>query len=272
MAQATADSSTTSAGVADDVPNGRLPSRFVAAGKLAEDERAGPRQHSALGELGQQAVDPVRALAHVLEEQDGATRHVQRPGGAEQRGQLGQRASDDRPCGFARLERLQAGRREGAERLGARDRPEEGCLVIGRRASRQPALDHRPMNRHDAQRVKPAVQRRDIAVADQELPRLARGGAVEQREQLLAAVPPAHRDQRGDGRVAPGVVHHPGAQLGRTGLEALAGPDGLVHDRLEAETAQFGDARIEIRGLERTGRGHQRDPVAGPQPSGADHR
>ena len=91
------------------------------------------------------------------------------------------------------------------------------------------------------------------------------GVTVEQRQQLNAAVSAPHRNESRDVRVVPGSRERCGPDFGGAGDIALSSEDALLEDRFEAEGPELDEAGLELLALERAGRRHHGDPVAGPQ-------
>ena len=140
-------------------------------------------------------------------------------------------------------------------------------------AAGEAAFEHRPVKRGDpALTGQPRQQRRVVAVADEQL-RMPRDlCAIEQRQQVHAAIPAAHRQQRGHGRIDPVSGKGSRPNLRRPGKVAgLLSKDGVIEHRHEPEPLDFGNAARELVAVEWTGRGHDGDGVARLQGSGFAH-
>ncbi len=110
-------------------------------------------------------------------------------------------------------------------------------------------------------------QRRDVAVADEDLLRRPHPIDVDQGEELGAAVAAADGDDRCDGRVVPRIMEcgDPGDRV--AGDEAIAIEYALVVHRLEAEATKFGHTGVELVALESARGRDQRDAVARSKPT-----
>ena len=116
--------------------------------------------------------------------------------------------------------------------------------------------------------VRKVRKRREIAVADERLAGGARLLAIEQRQQLPAAVSAAHAEQTLDGRIAPGLTNRRRPQLRRTGDISLPREYRVVVHRFEAETPDLLDPLVELVAVERAGGRDDGEAIAGARARG----
>ena len=188
-------------------------------------------------------------------------------GRAEQRRQLRERAAEQHAGRVAVAEHLEPGRCQRAHRHRLGHRGQQRRAVVAGGAERQAALGHRPMERHRAVRELPGEQRRQVAVADEDLGIVGDPARIEQRQQLLRTVAAPHGDHAADRRVLPGLGQRRHPRLRQAGDVAVPGEDTPIVHRLEAEGAQLVGTAVEVVGPHRAGRRDQRDPIADPQPA-----
>ena len=161
----------------------RSTSRAVSAPPGSSQPRISPktsaaraRQHAAQPQLRQHAIDPVRPLVDVLEEQDAAVRRVERERRPERRDQLRHRAAEQRPCRLAGPQRLAGRRARSSSPRPSLQQRQERALVVARRrrapAGRSSIGPWSAVMPHCARQ--PRQQRRVVAVADEQLRRALR--------------------------------------------------------------------------------------------------
>src|SRR5207245_9067947 len=154
--------------------------------------------------LRHHSMEPIRPLADLIEKQDVAGRRIERERRADRRQYLRQRPAEERSGGFAHTNRLEAGRRQLAHRLAVAHRRDERMTIVSGCAATESSRQHRTVERDElaADREK-CEQRREIAVSDERLPRAACLIAIEERQQLDAAVPATDANHTGYRFVAP---------------------------------------------------------------------
>ena len=135
--------------VPDDIAHRDLSARLVAFRKLPEHDRGGAIHPAAQPQLHEHAMNSVRALADLVEEQHVAVRRLEGVGRLERAQQLRERAARKRPDRDARLQRLEACVRLVAQRLGLRlRRNDAGSYASGpcarRPSTMAPCTDARP--------------------------------------------------------------------------------------------------------------------------------
>src|SRR5262249_43030991 len=148
-------------------------------------------------------------------------------------------------------------------RLEAAERALERIGIVPLGAASQAPREHRTMKGDEL-----AVEReiaedcREVAVADERFARTLRQLAVEQGQNLRAAVAAADADHAGDRWIVPRGVNGPGAHLRRAGHVALALEHRFVVHRLEPQIPDFIDAAIEFLAIERAGRSDDGEAIA----------
>ena len=170
-------------------------------------------EQAGLRRLGQHAVDAIRTLADVFEEQHRPVRRIELPGRAHRRHQLRERAANQRPPDRSPVKRLELSGRQIAGRLARHHHLAKRVLIVGGGPLRNTAVDHRSMDRRQAV---PAIQGEnggDVAVANQRLAAVDQNVRIEKRQELGASVAAAHRNQRGDRIVLPRLHDLPDARL-----------------------------------------------------------
>ena len=132
----------------------RRAARLVAAGQFAKDHRGGPGQQACEAKLREEPVKPVRPFANFIEKQNMTGRRVEGERRRERRGQHRQVTAVERPGSLAAPDRLEARRRQLAERLAAAEGAHERPPVVSLLAEAEPSGDvwavktHRPA-RHE---------------------------------------------------------------------------------------------------------------------------
>ena len=145
-----------------------------------------------LPQLRHHAIQPVRALADLVEKQHVARRRRESERRAERREELRQRPAEERAGRLPVSNRFEPGRRELAHRLAPAERGHERVRVVALRAAAQPAGEHRAVKRDDVAAEREERQhRRQIAVADERL-----AGAPAPRHGRAAAAPARCRSRR----------------------------------------------------------------------------
>ena len=138
--------------------------------------------------------------------------------------------------------------------LGPANGAKKRTLVVSVGATTQPPGEHRAVKGDEpATDGQKCEERREIAVADEGLPRPARFIRIEQRQHLSAAVSTSHSNEPGDRRIPPRRVDRRRSKLGRSGHISPAREHRIVVRRHESQSAEFLDTLIEFFALERAG-------------------
>ena len=153
----------------------------VGAGEHAEDEAAEAVEDAREAEPREQAVDAVRRLADVLDDEDRA-REVGQEGRPEQGRDEREVAADERALGLARreAERLLVARPGEVDTPVSPPASRQKCASVSASRCGQSGRDHRAREARQAGlREEREVERRDVRVADDERAVGARGVVVE---------------------------------------------------------------------------------------------
>ena len=127
------------------------------------------------------------------------------------------------------------------------NQPGERRFIVAVGSPRQPALDHRPVERRDpALTGQPRQERGVVAVRNEQLRRGLRPPSVKLREQVHASVPAANRHQSGDRAIGPGVDEGGGAALRGARGEHRPVEYGIVVYGLIPKPAQLLGSLLEL--------------------------
>ena len=230
----------------------------VAGGEAADRDPREAVERAGEPELREAAVDPVRLLADVLEEQDRAL-EPRRERRAREVREDRERPAEERSGGAARPHRARpdepgAGSRD-APGPGARRVRQEQRLEVAHRVLRRPAeLGHdRPVHGREPGPVQDRVERRDVREADERLRAVEERRRVHRREDPHRAVPAPRAEDRAGLRVRdrlPPLLGAAGVVAGEVGA---ARREVGAHPRHEPEASREHLEPLLERGRIRTG-------------------
>src|SRR5262249_28938155 len=148
----------------------RLTSRLVTSNELPQHDSGCAIENAGELELGEQAIEPVRAFADVLQKENGTLWRCEGVRRSERCSQL-RGSSPRKPTPrLPTVENLHAAHVELADRFRRGQRANERVAIVPGGASRQTPLEHWAMKLHNpARRVQVRQQRREIAVTDKRL-------------------------------------------------------------------------------------------------------
>ena len=209
------------------------------------------------------AVDPVRPLALILQQQHGVLEHRHKRG-ANDAGEHRQIAADEPPLGAAGNVGIRA--RECGSRGAGLKQPEKP--LVGGSPQASELRQHRTVDADPAVCLQPQVQRGDIREADQEL---ALPGRRPCRQACPAAASPRSRRARRTPPV-PGGPRSRRAIRSAGGHRPRRGSGGELKDSLRVlrtiPVRQHFQAELEGRAIEAARRGDDRHAVTGPYGAG----
>ena len=222
--------------------------RRLAARELAEGDPGEPGQRAREPQLGEEAVDPIEGLVHVLEEEDGAAEvgEVRRPREVRHQAEIAaeepalcparhQRGHAVLPLRLA-LARLPA---RGCAQSNGGVRGPENLAQLGEGVGGEAARGDGPVKADQSRlRVQRHVQGGDVAVADERLGIGADEVPVQQRQQAGGAIPAPHAPQRIHRGIREGRLQIRGAVRVRAREVALAIEDVLARTDAEPEGLQ----------------------------------
>ena len=241
--------------LAKDVGAAVVGALLLAVGEVAEDDAAHAGEDAGELQVGPHAINPIGALADVLEEEDGALEGGQ-VGGAEEAGEDGEVAAEERPLGEAGDVGVLAEERR--RRLGGLEEAEEGVLDVG-------GLDGEmgedgPEDGDAAVGLEGEVEGGDVGEADE-----GGGGGVGEREsgkEAHAAIAAAGAE---DG-AGVGVGERVGELFGATGVGAGEVAPGVEEVGAEGGGVPLGDegeTDVEAGAVEGTCGGDDEDGILG---------